>query len=285
MSRTLLALLALLSACSGVDVSPVTAIPPPPVDPGFVELVPAPHTGYLHRVAYGMPANRGEGIAAGAEALLAERLPYLDSMQRRAVLRSTALPSGYLNVDAAARGYRTFTGNVVVTMDAARGGYHARDAWRNDIDGGGKLTMQGSGTLALHGRNSWVGGTQIAGGTLEAASANALGGGDVYLAAGTLADVARERLVVQGNYTQLTPATLVLALHGTDGGLHVQGVATVAGGTLRVRFANGYRPAVGSRHAVLTAAERRGVYDTIVVEGRQATALYTATGLTLRIDG
>ncbi|WEF32192.1 autotransporter-associated beta strand repeat-containing protein [Pseudoduganella chitinolytica] len=285
MSRTLLALLALLSACSGVDVSPVTAIPPPPVDPGFVELVPAPQAGYLHRVAYGMPADRGEGIAAGAEALLANRLPYLDAMQRRAVLRSTALPSGYLNLDAAARGYRTFTGNVVVTLDAARGGYHAHDAWRNDIGGGGKLTLQGSGTLALHGHNSWVGGTQVDGGTLEAASPHALGDGDVYVAVGTLAGVARERLIVQGNYTQLTSATLALALQGADSGLHVQGVATIAGGTLRLRFAEGYRPAPGSRHAVLTAARRRGVYDMIVVEGRQATALYTATGLTLRIDG
>lgn len=284
MSRSVLALLALLSACSGVDVSPVTAVPPPPVDPGFVELVPAPQAGYLHRVAYGAPA-RLDGIAAGAEALLAQRLPYLDAMQRRAVLRSTALPSGYLNLDAAARGYGAFTGNVVVTLDAAQGGVHARDSWRNDIGGGGKLTLQGSGTLALHGRNSWVGGTQIDGGTLEAASASALGGGDVYLRGGALAGVARDRLIVQGNYTQLAAGTLALALQGADSGLHVHGVATIAGGTLRLRFADGYRPAPGSRHAVLTAARRRGVYDTIVVEGRQATALYTPTGLTLRIDG
>jgi autotransporter-associated beta strand protein len=284
MSRTVLALLALLTACSGVDVSPVSAIPPPPVDPGFVELVPVPQASFLHRVAYGTPA-RPDGIAAGAEALLAERLAYLDALQRRAVLRSTALPSGYLNLDAAARGYGAFTGNVIVTLDAAHGGVHARDAWRNDIGGGGKLTLRGSGTLALHGRNSWVGGTQVDGGTLEAASANALGGGDVYIGAGTLAGVARDRLIVQGNYTQLTPGTLALALHGADSGLHVQGVATIAGGTLRLRFADGYRPAPGSRHVVLTAARRHGVYDTIVVEGCQATALYTPTGLTLRIDG
>lgn len=284
MSRTVLALLALLSACSGVDVTPVTAIPPPPVDPGFVEVVPAPQSSYLHRVAYGTPA-RPDGIAAGAEDLLAERLPYLDAMQRRVVLRSTALPSGYLDLDAAARGYRAFTGNVIVQMEAARGGYHARDAWRNDIGGGGKLTLRGSGTLALHGRNSWVGGTQVDGGTLEAASAHALGGGDVYVGAGTLAGVTPERLLVQGNYTQLAGATLALALHGPDGGMHVQGVATLAGGTLRVRFADGFTPPIGSRHAVLTAARRHGVYDTIVIEGRQATALYTPTGLTLRIDG
>lgn len=90
----------------------------------------------------------GLTVPKGAEVLLETRLPYLDAAQRREVLRTTALPSGYvlldgweqwgrLNLFAAADGYGVFDSDVTVTLDAALGGFDAADTWRNDIDGSG----------------------------------------------------------------------------------------------------------------------------------------------------
>lgn len=97
-------------------------------------------------------------VPKGAEVLLETRLPYLDAAQRREVLRTTALPSGYvlldgfeqwgrLNLFAAADGYGGFDRDVTVALDAAAGGFGAADSWRNDIDGDGGLTKKGSGSL------------------------------------------------------------------------------------------------------------------------------------------
>ena len=68
----------------------------------------------------------------GAEILLQTRFPYLSADQRRVVLKTTELPSGYpvmddaegwgrLNLFAAADGYGAFNGNVIVSMDASQG--------------------------------------------------------------------------------------------------------------------------------------------------------------------
>ena len=138
-------------------------------------------------------------VPQGAEVLLETRQPYLTAAQRREVLRTTALPSGYpmidgpelwgrLNLFAAADGYGSFASDVTVIMDASAGGFSAADSWKNDISGPGALIKQGSGTLTLSGDNSYQGGTAITGGTLTAASASALGNGPVQVgAAGTLA--------------------------------------------------------------------------------------------------
>lgn len=137
-------------------------------------------------------------VPEGAEVLLETRQSYLSADQRREVLRTTALPSGYplidnqepwgrLNLFAAADGYGSFDDDVTVVMDAAAGGFSASDSWKNDISGRGALVKQGSGSLALSGDNSYKGGTIVTGGTLVAASASALGDGPVLVgAAGTL---------------------------------------------------------------------------------------------------
>lgn len=257
--------------------------------------------GYLRRMTFGFAqiadATKPATVPKSAEVLLETRLPYLDANQRRVVLKTTAVASGYpvmddaegwgrLNLFAAADGYGAFNGDVTVTMDAAQGGFNALDTWRNDIGGAGKLLKLGSGTLRLGGNNRYTGGTQVGAGTLQAASATAFGRGDVYLGGGTLASSAGAPLVVAGAYTQLAGATLQLDIGSAGAGrLNVSGTATVAGGTLLVNFANGYRPSVGDTLTLINATSLKGTFGTISVPGYRTTATYTATGLSVRIDG
>jgi autotransporter-associated beta strand protein len=254
---------------------------------------------YSRRTTYGFaqigataaPAN----VPKGAEVLLETRLPYLSDVQRRVVLKTTAIASGYpvlddaegwgrLNLFAAADGYAVFNGNVVVSMDASKGGFYAADNWRNDISGAGKLTKQGSGVLKLSGNNTWSGGAQLEAGTLEGDSVSAFGASDVYVSGGTLASNAPGALTIQGKYTQLANSTLELNLGtGQQGTLAVAGNMTIAGGTLHIKFQGGYKPAVGDTISIIAATSLKGKFDTISVDGFSATPLYSNTGLQLRI--
>ena len=236
--------------------------------------------------------NVPAAVPKGAEVLLESRLPYLSDAQHRVVLKTTAIASGYpvlddaegwgrLNLFAAADGYAAFTGNVVVNMDATKGGFNAAERWRNDIAGSGKLVKQGSGTLKLGGSNSWTGGAQVDGGTLEADANTALGNGDVYVgAAGTLASMAPGQLVIGGNYAQLDKGTLAVTLGaGNAGTVAVKGTATIVGGTLHLAFASGVAPSVGTTYQVLTAGSRKGVFTGVVADGHTATLIYSNTGV------
>jgi autotransporter-associated beta strand protein len=255
---------------------------------------------YLRLLTYGFAqtgdTTRPATVPKGAEVLLETRLPYLDAAQRRVVLKTTALPSGYpvlddaegwgrLNLFAAADGYAAFNGDVVVTMDASLGGFNAADSWGNDISGAGKLTKLGSGTLTLTGANAYSGGTQIGAGVLQASSARALGAGDVYLAGGTLVCAADTALSLSGAYTQLPGTTLTLNLgSGGTGRITTTGVVTLAGGTLNIRFKPGFVPAVGDTLTVISGSAVRGQFTAITVDGFKVTPTYTATGVVLRID-
>ncbi|WP_053228071.1 phosphatase PAP2 family protein [Spirochaeta cellobiosiphila] len=167
---------------------------------------------YLFRLTYGFPQNGTKGldpiVPKGAEALLKTRLPYLTDEQRRAVLYTTSIESGYplldasngwgrLNLVAASDGYGALLGDVTVDMDASKGRFNAHDWWRNDISGPGLLTKKGSGTLSLTGDNSFTGGVIIEKGTLEASSTTALGQGDVYVEGGTLLDSTKGSLDIK----------------------------------------------------------------------------------------
>lgn len=241
--------------------------------------------------------TRPASVPKGAEVLLETRLPYLSAEQRRVVLKTTALPSGYpvmddaegwgrLNLFDAADGYGRFDGDVTVTMDAAKGAFHAQDTWRNDIGGAGLFTKAGSGALRLAGANDYSGGTVLTGGTLQAASATALGKGPVHLAGGTLVIEAAAGLKVTGSYTQLPGATLDLAVAGTDAPrFTVSGTATLGGGTLTVRFPAGQTPAAGTTIPLLSATRLEGRFTAVTVEGRKATPIYSSAGVSLRIDG
>ncbi|AMP00210.1 autotransporter-associated beta strand repeat family protein [Collimonas arenae] len=254
---------------------------------------------YLRRLTYGFTqiatTTTPAIVPKGAEVLLETRLPYLSDDQRRVVLKTTSIASGYpvlddpegwgrLNLFAAADGYAAFNGNVVVSMDASKGGFYAADNWRNDISGAGKLTKQGSGLLKLSGNNTWSGGTQLEAGTLEGDSVSAFGAGDVYVAGGTLASNASGALSILGKYTQLPSSTLELNIgSGQQGTVAVVGNITIAGGTLHIKFQGGYKPAVGETIHVITAANFKGKFDTISVDGFTAVPLYSNTGLLLRI--
>ncbi len=253
---------------------------------------------YLRRMTYGL-AQTGKVDAAavvpkGAEVMLETRLPYLTAEQRRVVLKTTAIASGYpvlddaegwgrLNLFAAGDGYGAFNGNVTITMDASLGGFNAADRWRNDIAGKGKLIKLGTGTLQLGGANTWTGGAQVDAGTLEGLSGKAFGAGDVYVSAGKLRSNAATALTL-ANYTQLKTGTLELNLgNGQQGRVNVTGTMTIAGGTLHITFQNGYVPAVGDTLNIVAAGKLQGTFDTITVDGFTNTPIYTATGLQLRL--
>ncbi|MFK0111505.1 phosphatase PAP2 family protein [Streptomyces sp. NPDC091217] len=234
-------------------------------------------------------------VPKGAEVLLETRQPYLTADQRREVLRTTGLPSGYvlldgveqwgrLNLFAAADGYGAFDADVTVTLDAAAGGFAAADSWRNDIDGRGGLTKLGTGTLTLTGRNRYSGGTVLAAGTLAAGSDDALGHGDVRVSAGTLR--VTDRLFVRGAYAQDAGTLEVTLSRGCKAPLTVKHLAALGKGTtLTLNLDTEHPPAAGSTLAVIDVPRLRGQFDKVELNSAtlRAVPVYTADGLSVRL--
>ncbi|WP_411147830.1 phosphatase PAP2 family protein [Streptomyces sp. A30] len=234
-------------------------------------------------------------VPKGAEVLLETRLPYLDAAQRREVLRTTALPSGYvlldgfeqwgrLNLFAAADGYGSFDGDVSVTLDAAAGGFRAADSWRNDIEGDGGLTKGGTGTLTLTGHNRYTGGTVLKDGVLVAGSAHALGHGDVRVTGGTLR--LGKSLQVHGTYAQESGTLEVTLRSGQEPVLEVTRRAVLGrGSTLSLSLDAKRPPAAGSTVRVLGAPVLRGQFDRVELNSDtlRAVPVHTAEGLSVRL--
>jgi autotransporter-associated beta strand protein len=257
-------------------------------------------TNYTRRLTYNFSPINGTGkpmlVAKGAEVLLESRLPYLDATQRRQVLYTTGLPSGYpllddaegwgrLNLFAAADGYGALLSDTVVNMDASRGGFNALDCWRNDISGIGKLIKQGTGTLKLAGNNSYSGGTQIDGGTIQADSATALGTAGVTVNSGTLANNG-SGLTISGKLTITTNGTLLLNLNNGVGTLNVNGPVAL-GGKLQLRFLNNYLPILNTPVTIITGANCSGQFNAIETEGLSsaysASLIYNANSVQLKV--
>ncbi|MFF4802920.1 phosphatase PAP2 family protein [Streptomyces sp. NPDC001351] len=234
-------------------------------------------------------------VPKGAEVLLETRLPYLDAEQRREVLRTTALPSGYvlldgfeqwgrLNLFAAADGYGAFDYDVTVTLDAAAGGFGAADSWRNDISGDGGLTKRGSGTLTLTGHNKYTGGTVVQDGVLVAASSHALGHGEVRVSGGTLR--LQRPVRVHGVYAQESGALELTLRSGHGPALEVMRRAVLGtGSVLTLHLDADKPPAAGSTVRVLSAAGLRGQFDRIELNSDRlrAVPVYTTEGLSVRL--
>ncbi|MCP2241380.1 phosphatase PAP2 family protein [Lentzea aerocolonigenes] len=246
-------------------------------------------------LTYGLPRTGRRvpmTVPKGAEVLLETRQPYLTANQRREVLRTTALPSGHalldgteqwgrLNLFAAADGFGAFDADVRVEMDANRGGFHAADTWHNAIGGRGGLVKRGSGALTLAGANSYTGATRVEGGTLVAASASALGKGDVDLRSGTLRldNAVRVRSYRQGSGS-------VLAVTARKGGCAPltagRPITLGSGSTLEITLDN--VPA-GAVVPVLAAPVLVGRFAQITVAGggHRVEARYGLAGLSVRV--
>lgn len=180
---------------------------------------------YRYRMTYGFKQignpNVDMHVPKGAEALLATRLPYLTDTQRRDVLFTTGMPSGYplmddaegwgrLDLFSAASGYGKFNDAVTVKMNATKGGFNAQDNWRNDISGKGSLIKAGSGLLQLSGNNTYAGGVSVKGGTVRLASTTATGKGSVQVKHGSL-QLSTQKAIIKGRYQQAQNGQLSLA--------------------------------------------------------------------------
>lgn len=243
----------------------------------------------MPRLTYGFQPIASVGrpavVPKGAEVLLETRLPYLSAEQRRVVLKTTALASGYpvmddaegygrLNYFRAADGYGAFDGDVTVAMDAKSGGFNALDTWKNDISGAGRLTKTGSGTLGLTGNNSFSGGTIVEDGALVAGSRKALGSGDVYLAGGQLV-IAPEGLELAGHFSQTGKATLSVTLsEAAQTGLVVAGAVALDGGKLELFSDPEAAPGKGKSVTVIRAAKIDGTFAEVTLDGKPVDARY-----------
>ncbi|MET9358641.1 phosphatase PAP2 family protein [Streptomyces sp. NPDC006617] len=253
------------------------------------------------RLTYVLPRRHAHDrmtVPKGAEVLLETRQPYLSAAQRREVLRTTALPAGYvlldgfekwgrLNLFAAADGYGAFDTDVHVTLDARAGGFGAADTWRNDIDGPGALLKRGSGTLTLSGDNEYTGGTTVEQGTLATASNPALGRGDVQVKGGALSVLSPLR--VRCSYVQAAGTTLDATLCRDRNGAHVPAlkvdrrVLLDPRSRLVVRLDDSCEPRRGAVLPVLETPALWGRFGTITVDGFDAEPVFTPRGLSLRL--
>jgi autotransporter-associated beta strand protein len=248
---------------------------------------------YRFRMTYGLSQDASKAgqepiVPDGAEALLKSRQPYLTDDQRRAVLYTTAIDSGYpildqtngwgrLDLVTAADGYGAFLGDVHVVMDAGEGAFNAHDWWRNNISGEGMLSKDGSGQLTLTGANTYNGGTLVKGGTLEAESISAFGLGDLYVEDGTVQVDADGALVLAGNFT-MDGGTLELVMDDDDSQMAVDETVYLDGGELRLDFSD-YEPATDSTVTLVTGKVIRGEFAEVTAEGYTVTLEYSDTSV------
>lgn len=222
-------------------------------------------------------ANLEPIVPKGAEAILKSRFPYLNDNQRRAVLYTTEIPSGYKILDktngwgridllSASDGYRSFIGHVDVNMDASLGRFNALDTWGNDIDGEGYLTKRGTGKLVLTGNNKYTGGTTIQGGILTTNSETALGKGDVVIEKEGQLEV-NHPLTVKGNFSQNGGTIQVNINSAKTPQIVVEGHVQLTNSTLLVHFNSDTVPEKKDMFAIIQGSKISGNIENIEANG------------------
>ncbi|MCU4675176.1 phosphatase PAP2 family protein [Catenovulum sp. 2E275] len=245
---------------------------------------------YRSRLTYGFtqdPQKAGQDpiVPAGAELLLESRQPYLTAAQRRSVLYTTEIDSGYPILDntngwgridlvTAADGYGAFLGDVTVIMDASEGGFSEHDWWRNDISGAGMLTKAGSGMLTLTGDNSYSGGTVLKYGTLEAESPTAFGNGDVYQQGGTLMVDSQGSLSV--NQLTIDAGQLHLIMDADQSQIIAQNTVYLENADLVIDFTN-FPIESGTQITLISGAQIAGEFNQVTAQGYSVSLQYTDT--------
>jgi len=222
-------------------------------------------------------ANQEPIVPKGAEAILKSRFPYLTDNQRRVVLYTTEIPSGYKILDktngwgridllAASDGYGSFIGHVHVNMDASLGRFNASDTWGNDIDGEGRLTKSGTGKLIMTGNNTYRGGTTIQCGILATSSETALGHGDVVIEKEGQLEI-NHPLTVKGDFTQ-NGGTLQVNMNSKNANqIVVEGKAKITDGTLQIELNNGFVPEKKDTLTSIQAQKLAGKFATLKANG------------------
>lgn len=237
--------------------------------------------------------TRVANVPKGAEVLLETRFPYLTANQRRVVLKSTAIASGYpvmddaegygrLNLFKAGSGYGNFNGDVTLNMDAALGGFNQSDQWGNDISGAGKLTKLGTGALGLNGINTFTGGIDITQGTIRLLSEHAAGQGDVYVRANSNLNInTTTTLRLKSNFTQLASSTLLVDFKSAmQPAVQIDQTASL-NGLLNIRTSSTL-PA--GTYTVLTAKKLQGSYQKVTLNGQEITPIYQDNSLRFKIS-
>lgn len=237
--------------------------------------------------------TRVANVPKGAEVLLETRFPYLTANQRRVVLKSTAIASGYpvmddaegygrLNLFKAGAGYGNFNGDVTLTMDAALGGFNQSDQWGNDISGAGKLTKLGTGALGLSGNNTFTGGIDITQGTIRLLSEHAAGQGDVYVRANSNLNInTTTTLRLKSNFTQLASSTLLVDFKSAmQPAVQIDQTASL-NGLLNIRTSSTLPAGI---YTVLTAKKLQGSYQKVTLNGQEITPIYQDNSLRFKIS-
>ncbi|MEN8905385.1 MAG: phosphatase PAP2 family protein [Clostridiales bacterium] len=253
---------------------------------------------YLKRMTYGFEKDKSKSgkemiVPKGAEVLLETRLPYLTDKQRRVVLYTTGIDSGYpildstngwgrLNLVEAADGYGSFIGDVCVNMNAKDGGFNVYDSWDNNIDGNGMLVKDGTGTLELTGKNSYKGGTILCGGTLIGSSGSSFGKGDLYVENGRVLIDCKEEFRINGNYKQIDGVFEVNVDRKSGNKIKIKNNVKINGGTLKININNSSIKS-GNTLKILKANSLKGKFDEIIVDGYDVEVKYTDKALKIRI--
>ncbi|WP_417887033.1 phosphatase PAP2 family protein [Zunongwangia sp.] len=237
---------------------------------------------FRYRLTYGFPKDSTKIddepiVPKGAEAILKSRFPYLDNQQRRAVLYTTEIPSGYKITDktngwgridlvAAADGYGAFVEDVHVNMDASLGRFNAKDSWKNNISGKGGLVKSGTGKLILTGNNSYQGNTVINEGTIATTSKTALGIGQVTVNKNGKLDV-KAPLTIKN--TLKLKGEISLAIKANKEIILTCEKVILDNGKLNITFDKSLQPKKGDKFEIIQGDKIEGQFKTITIEGYQ----------------